>query len=265
MTTHPRPGDPVWIELMSDSLARSSGFYGPLFGWEFQDQGEEFGHYHLISAQQDTIAGGMDNAIARQINPDTPPEALGNYWSVYLRTDDAHALAERARAFGATVPSEPMELPGRGTMVVVHDPSVGVVGAWQPGAFGGTERFGAPGSPAWFEVESPDIERARALLADVFQWQVTEDDIGEGPVYYTNGAGADATAAVYDGSDSLPPGADARWHVYFCVDDVDTAVGRIQQLGGIVDEEPVDSPYGRLATARDTLGATFHLTAESAD
>lgn len=262
MTTHPRPGDPVWIELMSDSLPRSRDFYGPLFGWEFRDQGKEFGHYHLISAESDTVAGGMDNAIARQFNPDAGPEAFLNYWGVYLHTHDAHALAERARAFGAHVLSEPMELPDRGSMVSIHDPSVGVLGAWQPGGFRGTERFGAAGSPTWFECESPDIARARDLLAAVFEWDPVAEDVGGSPTYYTNGANEDATIAVYDGSRSLPAGADARWHVYFSVDDVERAAGRVRRLGGSVDGAPQDTPYGQLVGARDPLGAAFHLASQ---
>jgi hypothetical protein len=40
------PGTPSWVDLSTTDLDSALRFYGDLFGWEFQDLGEEAGHYH---------------------------------------------------------------------------------------------------------------------------------------------------------------------------------------------------------------------------
>lgn len=43
-------GSPIWIDLVTGGFARQQEFYEALFGWTFEDQGEEFGHYRMIRA-----------------------------------------------------------------------------------------------------------------------------------------------------------------------------------------------------------------------
>jgi predicted enzyme related to lactoylglutathione lyase len=49
------------------------------------------------------------------------------------------------------------------------------------------------------------------------------------------------------------------WHVYFAVEDCDAACAKVTELGGSVVTPPEDTPYGRLATVKDPMGATFKL------
>jgi predicted enzyme related to lactoylglutathione lyase len=51
---------------------------------------------------------------------------------------------------------------------------------------------------------------------------------------------------------------------YFAVTDVDAAVVRVDELGGITVGEPEDSRFGRFATVGDPLGAPFRLLDVSA-
>jgi len=57
------------------------------------------------------------------------------------------------------------------------------------------------------------------------------------------------------GSPSVP----SHWTVYFGVADADAACAKVQELGGTVVEAPVDTPYGRIATATDPTGTHFRL------
>ncbi|GAA5168775.1 hypothetical protein GCM10023214_45010 [Amycolatopsis dongchuanensis] len=36
-------GTPCWVDVMVSDPQRAAEFYGPLFGWEFADQGAEYG------------------------------------------------------------------------------------------------------------------------------------------------------------------------------------------------------------------------------
>ena len=41
-------GTPSWVDHASKDLEASNSFYGTLFGWEADDQGEAMGHYTLL-------------------------------------------------------------------------------------------------------------------------------------------------------------------------------------------------------------------------
>jgi predicted enzyme related to lactoylglutathione lyase len=66
---------------------------------------------------------------------------------------------------------------------------------------------------------------------------------------------------VMDASGFLPEGTPAAWSIFFAVDDADAIVTRVEQLGGTVSRAPEDTPYGRLATVADPMGAQFRLVA----
>jgi len=56
------PGTPSWVDLTTPDLDGSLAFYGGLFGWEFEDAGEEAGHYNMAHVRGKrvgvTISGG---------------------------------------------------------------------------------------------------------------------------------------------------------------------------------------------------------------
>src|SRR5262245_25522512 len=116
-------GAPCWVDALCPDPQAGAKFYGEIFGWEFQDMGEEFGHYMMASKNGKLVA-----AITAPMSDDTgaPPA-----WSVYLRTSDAAATAEKIKAAGGAVMVEPMEVPGSGHMVMGVDPGGAVFGAWQ--------------------------------------------------------------------------------------------------------------------------------------
>ena len=51
----------------------------------------------------------------------------------------------------------------------------------------------------------------------------------------------------------------SQWSIYFGVDDTDTALARISDLGGSTVTPAEDTPYGRVASAADPTGALFKL------
>ena len=57
----------------------------------------------------------------------------------------------------------------------------------------------------------------------------------------------------------MPSDAPPHWQVYFLVDDLDEAVGRIGSAGGRVIFGPIDIPSGRLAVAFDPQEALVGL------
>jgi hypothetical protein len=116
--------------------------------------------------------------------------------------------------------------------------------------------FYPPGVPCWIDTEQPDPERARHFYARVMHWTagaVTGAD--EPDMYFV--AALDGLAVA--GIDSCP-GEQARWNTYISVDDVDAAVKRVTDAGGVVHAAPFDAgDRGRAARCADPSGAIFCL------
>ena len=253
------PGDPCWMDLMTDSMEATRAFYGALFGWTFEDAGADFGHYNTMFLNGVPVAGAMQNADAAAGMPeDMTDTALGNYWTAYLSTDDIHALAARAEAAGASVMYDPMRVGDSGWNTVVVHPALGAVGAWQKLDFAGIGEQMKPGTPYWFEGHSAAFDEAQTLLAEVFEWD--NSMMADTPEfrYGQNRGGEEPTAGLYDSAETLGE-LPAHWQVYIGAEDIDAAVAKVVELGGTVLSEPQDSPWGRLAFVADSLGATLNL------
>jgi uncharacterized protein len=146
----------------------------------------------------------------------------------------------------------PGEVPG-----VLTDPSGARVGIADPAHPG----FGArnvPGAPAWFELHTLDFAAAVPFYVETLDWDPVS--LGDSDAFrmIVNGDPATATAGVYDAArDDLDDVS--AWMPYFAVKDADLAAGRVRELGGAMLDEPVDTPFGRMAHATDPLGTLFTL------
>lgn len=69
MSTQPT-GSPTWIDLGTHDIDGAAAFYGELFGWDFADQGEDFGHYNMITTNGAPVGGAMSSLMG----PEGPTE-----------------------------------------------------------------------------------------------------------------------------------------------------------------------------------------------
>ncbi len=107
------------------------------------------------------------------------------------------------------------------------------------------------GAPCWFELATPDRDRAKAFYAKLFGWSATDQ-----PDYTNFQLEGKSVAAAY----TVPAGEPARWNVYFAVEDVDLAAASVERLGGSVVQAPFEvGDYGRMAIVTDPQGAQFQL------
>ena len=243
-------GAPCWIDLYSSDADRAAAFYGALLGWDATDPGPEYGGYRIWQRDGKAVGGCMGNDGAENI-----PDA----WTIYLTSDDADRTCELARAHGGQVFMGPMDVTQNGRFAILGDPGGAGVGVWQPREVSGFEVRGEPGAPAWFELHTPAYDAAVAFYRDVFGWDArTMSDTADFP-YTTLGEGESALAGIMDASGE--PGDRAGWAVYFEVEDADAACEQVTALGGSVEREPEDTPYGRLASVTDPTGARFRLMA----
>ena len=110
-------GNPVHFEFPAGDTARSQGFWGSLFGWQFQPMEGPF-EYHMgqLSEQAGVAvfpADGGDRGIR-----------------VYFDVDDINAGIGRVRELGGEA-NEPLPVPGMGWFVGCKDSTGNDFGLWQ--------------------------------------------------------------------------------------------------------------------------------------
>ena len=71
MSTQPA-GSPTWIDLGTHDLDGAAAFYGEMFGWSFDDQGEDFGHYNMITNNGAPVGGAMSSLMGPGVPPRSP-------------------------------------------------------------------------------------------------------------------------------------------------------------------------------------------------
>jgi predicted enzyme related to lactoylglutathione lyase len=239
------PGTPSWVDLTVPDLEAALSFYGRLFGWEFEDQGEEAGHYHQALKDGKRVAGISPN------QPGMPPTA---FWTVYLSGTDADAHAAAIAAGGGQVTFGPLQVLTAGRMVAGRDPAGATFAIWEPGEHKGAELADEHATLSWSELVTPDLEAAVRFYGALFDY--TFEPLPEDPGAYRLLKLGDAFVG---GIWSVTDGTPAQWVTYFKHDDVDAGFQQARELGGDLTAEPVDSPYGRWAPVRDPQGAVFRL------
>ena len=243
-------GAPCWIDLATSDPDRSRAFYTELFGWTAASAGEEYGGYFNFSTGEHQVAGGMG------IDPQSGmPEA----WMTYLAVEDAEATTAAAAEHGGQVMVPAMDVMELGRMAIVTDPGGAAIGIWQPGSHKGFTLIDEPGAPSWFELHTRAYDASVAFYRDVFGWDINV--VSDSPEfrYSTLGEGEGQLAGMMDAASFMPADASAFWAIYFAVADTDVSVAKLIELGGSVLHAAEDTPYGRLATGVDPLGAVFKL------
>lgn len=251
-------GIPTWIDYNANGLEASITFYERLAGWRIQEPDERCGYYRIATAADGDVAGLMDTTGM------TCPagEPMDPTWDVYLAVGSVEETVATARAAGAQVIVEPDEVPGRGRFAVLLDPAGASVGVWEDRGFAGFPDSTAPGHPVWFELMSMDTEASRRFYTEVFGFDYraqAEEPGDDGPGYWTNGPGASATSGLCEANQWFPDGTRSFWRWYLAIDSTDDALSIVRELGGRVLDGPVDSPFGRVTTIQDPVGATLQL------
>jgi predicted enzyme related to lactoylglutathione lyase len=111
------------------------------------------------------------------------------------------------------------------------------------------------GEVAFFELGVEDVERGRAFYEGLFGWRFERGPSGEG---WTIAAG-DVPGGMHGGDRGAAP------YLFFRVDDLEAAVDRVRELGGVVEELAVEGDqdtvarFGRFKVCRDDQGSPFGL------
>ena len=249
---HYDQGTPSWVELVTPDQQAAQSFYGPLFGWSFDDHDMgEMGHYYIGTIEGDDIAGVSGQMPGMEGHP--------AFWGVYLAVDDVDAATAKVEAAGGKVEAGPFDVNQNGRMSALQDPTGARINLWQAKETVGSQRGNEPGTPIWNEVMTPDIPRATQFYADVLGMGSETTPMGEGTyTVLTNAKGRQIGGAMNPPMEGVPP----HWNVYFHVEDVDATVAKAVELGGQVVAPALEvAGVGRMAGLAHPQGAMFNLMA----
>jgi predicted enzyme related to lactoylglutathione lyase len=111
------------------------------------------------------------------------------------------------------------------------------------------------GELAFFELGVGDSERGRAFYAGLFGWRFEPGPSGDGFAVHT----PHVPGGLHGGDPGAAP------YLFFAVDDIEAASGRVRELGGEVDETDVEggqesiARFGRFKLCRDDQGSPFGI------
>ena len=239
------PGTFCWPELATSDPAAALRYYKPLFGWTTNDvpMGEA-PPYSLVQKDGRDI-GGMYELQAQQRQAGVPPN-----WASYVSVDNVDEMTEKARQLGATVAAGPFDVGENGRAAYLLDPVGAPVALWQAKNNPGSGLVGEPGTACWYELQSPDGEKARQFYTALFGWTAKVS-----PEYTEWHQGEAARGGMRETKETP-----AHWLVYFAVTDPDATVRQSESLGGKTIVPAMDIPkVGRFAVLQDPQGAYFAL------
>jgi predicted enzyme related to lactoylglutathione lyase len=262
---------PCWIDTSQPDPEAAAEFYGALFGWDLEDvmPPDAPGQYFMARIR------GKDVAGVGSIPEGAPQMAI---WNTYVWVDSADETASKVRDAGGSVMMEPFDVMDAGRMAVFTDPEGAVFFAWEARANKGSRIVNEHGSNNFNNLNTRDLERAKAFYGAVFGWETLELDRGA-QMWTLPGYGdhleelspglrkgmeemgapkgfEDVVAGVNEIRDDQPD-TPAHWGLTFAVDDADTIAEKATELGGKVIAPPFDAPWVRMTVIADPQGATF--------
>jgi len=109
------PNALIWNELMTHDYAGAKTFYATVFGYDYDEVGDDNFHYSTIKRTDGEVVGGL-GALSSGAPSEAPQQ-----WTPYFNVEDADATAARATELGATISSEPTDTPF-GRMATISAP-----------------------------------------------------------------------------------------------------------------------------------------------
>jgi len=244
------PGTFCWADLTTTDQDAAKAFYGGLFGWEARDMPAGEGVVYSMMQLDGRDVAAISPQPQQQRDAGVPP-----MWNSYVSVESADAAVERAKELGGTAHAPAFDVFQAGRMAVIQDPQGAYFLVWQPREHFGAALVNAPGALAWNELQSPDLDASVAFYASLFGWAM-QDAPGMETRYVTirNGEANNGGMRALD-----PPGTPPGWLVYLGTEDIDAALVRVQELGGVNLAGPIDIQMAKFAIVQDPQGAVFAL------
>jgi predicted enzyme related to lactoylglutathione lyase len=244
------PGTFSWADVATTDQEAAKTFYSGLFGWEAVDMPAGEGVVYTMMQRDGKDVAAISTQPEQQRDAGVPPA-----WNSYVTVESADAAAERAGALGATVHAPPFDVLEAGRMAVIQDPQGAFFMVWEPRRHIGAGLVNGPGALSWNELASPDVDASAAFYGELFGW-TTEQFEGSPQRYLVVQNQGHGNGAIRElGDQPAPP----HWLVYFGVDDIDSSLAKVEELGGSKLIGPMDIGIAKIGVVQDPQGAAFAI------
>jgi predicted enzyme related to lactoylglutathione lyase len=245
----------VWHELVTPNGKGAHEFYSKAVGWKTQGW-EQDSSYQMFVASTGPLGATVESR-------DGVPR-----WIPYVGTDDVDATAEAAKRLGATVATEPADIPNGGRYAILVDPNGATFGVHGHAGAPSPEKEPQYGEFSWHELATTvDPIVAFGFYRELFGWEdIDHYDMGPSGVYLLYGRNGTQVGGIFNKGAEGKPGP-AYWLCYVRTKNVDKMVEDVKAARGMVLSGPMDVPGGhRIASFEDPHGAFFagHTLAEDA-
>ena len=107
------------------------------------------------------------------------------------------------------------------------------------------------------ELATTDVDKAKSFYQSLFDWQLSDIDMGGGMTYTMINVGDGTGGGVMQ---QMIPNAPSAWLAYVLVDDIRAATDKAKSLGATVMRDVTDvMDAGSLSIIRDPTGAMLGL------
>lgn len=273
-------GVPNWVDLHTARIDEARLFYEALFDWTFRNR-------FILSAVPDRAetkttevvrppapldrpSGPMTTVMA--LSDESPVAdlversqtfddmALLSTWFPYVHVDDLNATLALVEPAGGLIINPPARRGTVATVATILDPNDALLCLWEPIGRPEPAPSHRPGTFAWLELETADLDLARKFYGELFSWDSGEVALGAdyelGQSYTVFTRQGERVAGALE---SPMAGMPASWCPAFAVADVDASVVVANRNGGVLLAEPANIPVGRQAVIVDPTGAAFSI------
>lgn len=239
-----------WVDLSTSDAEAAKAFYQGLFGWQFKDIPTDMGSVYSMCQIGGRNVAGLSGMSPEMLEQGAPP-----VWSSYVKHSDADAVAAHIADAGGKLIFPPMDVMEEGRMLMASDRSGAIFGVWQPKNHIGAQLVNMPNTLIWNELQTRDLEMAKAFYTAVFGWGNRTDENGYVTFQVEDRAQA-GMMAMGESMADVPP----NWAVYFCVIDVAASSDKVMSLGGTLLVPPTPAgEMGKFSVVQDPQGAIFTI------
>jgi len=211
------PGKFVWAELVTYDIALSEKFYGPLFGWEFEDHDG-----YRVAWRGEEPVGGLVH------RPRRDPEGQSR-WIAYMSVENMEAAKATLKDAGAQLLADSRQVSGLGELAVFADTEGALFGVIQGAGPDPADYLAGIGDWIWIQLFSRNAGLASAFYEWVGGYQ--RFDSPRAPGSYMLAREGYARAAI----STIPPrypDASPAWVPFLRVANMAATLAMAHALGG---------------------------------
>lgn len=245
-----KPGEICWFNILTPDPAAAREFLARMLGWSYA---EIPGVGHVVEVGGTGVGGLFD-----VVRPGAPPSQpiLG----VMLRVESADGTVGLVNELSGRAQSA-FDIMQNGRMAVCFDPTGAEFDVWEPKQMFGTEvDSSVVGAANWFELMTPDVERAVAFYGGLLGWSARAVPGSDYVVMALDGRDVAGMKAITPAMGEMR----AHWVTYFTVADVDAAMRLAVEMGARVEMEARESHGVRFGGLVSPQGVRFRVVGQTA-